>query len=36
MQRPEEEVITTLKRNGVDFTASLPCEKIKTLLEMVG
>ena len=36
MQRPEEEVITTLKQNGVDFTASLPCEKIKTLLEMVG
>ena len=36
MQRPEEEVITTLTRNGVDFTASLPCEKIKTLLEMVG
>ena len=35
MQRPEEEVITTLTRNGVDFTASLPCEKIKTLLEMV-
>jgi len=36
VQRPEEEVITTLTRNGVDFTASLPCEKIKTLLEMVG
>jgi sulfopyruvate decarboxylase beta subunit len=36
VQRPEEEVITTLKRSGVDFTASLPCEKIKTLLEMVG
>jgi len=35
VQRPEEEVITTLTRNGVDFTASLPCEKIKTLLEMV-
>ncbi len=35
MQRSEEEVITTLTRNGVDFTASLPCEKIKTLLEMV-
>jgi len=34
--RPEEELIAILKRNGVDFTASLPCEKIKTLLEMVG
>jgi sulfopyruvate decarboxylase subunit beta len=34
--RPEEELIALLKRNGVDFTSSLPCEKIKTLLEMVG
>jgi sulfopyruvate decarboxylase subunit beta len=25
-----------LKTHGVDFTASLPCEKIKTLLEKVG
>ncbi len=36
MPRPEEELIAALKRNGVDFSASLPCEKIKTLLEMVG
>lgn len=36
MQRPEEELIALLKKQGVDFTASLPCEKIKTLLEMVG
>jgi len=36
VQRPEEKFITVLKKNGVDFTASLPCEKIKTLLEMVG
>ncbi len=36
MPRPEEELIAALKRNGVDFTASLPCEKIKVLLEMVG
>jgi sulfopyruvate decarboxylase beta subunit len=36
VQRPEEELIGTLERSGVDFTASLPCEKIKTLLEMVG
>jgi len=35
MQNPEEELIAILKRAGVDFTASLPCEKIKTLLEMV-
>jgi sulfopyruvate decarboxylase beta subunit len=34
--RQEEELITILKKNGVDLTASLPCEKIKTLLEMVG
>lgn len=36
MPQPEEELITLLRRNGIDFTASLPCEKIKTLLEMVG
>jgi sulfopyruvate decarboxylase len=35
MPRPEEELLAILKKNGVDFTASLPCEKIKTLLEMV-
>lgn len=35
MPHPEEELIAILKKNGVDFTASLPCEKIKTLLEMV-
>jgi sulfopyruvate decarboxylase beta subunit len=34
VQCPEEELIAILKRNEVDFTASLPCEKIKTLLEM--
>jgi sulfopyruvate decarboxylase len=34
MPRPEEELIAILKKNGIDFTASLPCEKIKTLLEM--
>jgi sulfopyruvate decarboxylase beta subunit len=33
---PEEELIAILKKHAVDFTASLPCEKIKTLLEMVG
>jgi sulfopyruvate decarboxylase beta subunit len=35
MRRPEEELITILKEQGVDFTCSLPCEKIKTLLEIV-
>jgi sulfopyruvate decarboxylase beta subunit len=34
--RPEEELIAILKQHAVDFTASLPCEKIKVLLEMVG
>jgi len=34
--RPEEKLLALLKGSGVDFTASLPCEKIKTLLEMVG
>jgi sulfopyruvate decarboxylase beta subunit len=36
VQHPEEALITLLKKHTVDFTASLPCEKIKTLLEMVG
>ncbi len=35
MQRPEEELITILNEHGIDFTCSLPCEKIKRLLEMV-
>jgi len=35
MHRPEEELLAILKRTGVDFSASLPCEKIKTLLEMI-
>lgn len=35
MQRPEKELITILKERGVDFTCSLPCEKVKDLLEMV-
>ena len=36
MRNPEKELLTILKRAGVDFAASLPCEKIKVLLEMVG
>ncbi|GAB4410869.1 MAG: sulfopyruvate decarboxylase subunit beta [Thermodesulfovibrionales bacterium] len=35
MSSNEEELIEILKDNGVDFTSSLPCEKIKTLLEMI-
>jgi len=34
--RPEEELLGILKSNGVDFTSSLPCEKIKVLLELLG
>ncbi len=36
MRYPEEELIDILKKAGVNFVASLPCEKIKTLLEMIG
>ncbi len=36
MPRPEEKLIALIKNHGVDFTASLPCEKIKILLEKVG
>ncbi len=36
MPHAEEGLIALLKKHKVDFTASLPCEKIKTLLEMVG
>lgn len=35
MNCPEREVLELLELNGVDFTASLPCEKIKVLLEML-
>ena len=35
MRYPEEELIAALQGSGVDFTASLPCEKIKSLLVMV-
>lgn len=33
MRYPEDELIGILKKNKVDFTCSLPCEKIKTLLD---
>ncbi|MGC2061951.1 MAG: sulfopyruvate decarboxylase subunit alpha [Thermodesulfovibrionales bacterium] len=36
MFNPEAELIGILKEAGIDFTASLPCEKIKTVLEMLG
>jgi sulfopyruvate decarboxylase beta subunit len=36
VRNPEEKLLALLKGAGVDFTASLPCEKIKVLLEMVG
>jgi sulfopyruvate decarboxylase subunit beta len=36
MRNPEEKLLAILRDAGVDFTASLPCEKIKVLLEMLG
>jgi sulfopyruvate decarboxylase beta subunit len=36
VRNPEETLTGLLEEAGVDFTASLPCEKIKGLLEMVG
>jgi sulfopyruvate decarboxylase subunit beta len=36
MQRPEAELIAILLEAGVDFAASLPCDKIKSLLETLG
>jgi len=36
MRSPEEELISILKKAEVDFTTSLPCEKIKGLLRRVG
>ncbi len=35
MQRPEEELIAMVKRSGVDFTASLPCDKVKVLIDIL-
>jgi len=32
----EKELISILRENGIDFTASLPCEKFKSLLGMIG
>ena len=36
MRSPEEELIAILRKAKVDFTSSLPCEKIKGLLRRVG
>ena len=36
MSRPEEALLGLLAVAGVDFTASVPCEKIKVLLELLG
>lgn len=36
MRGPEEELIAILKKAKVNFTSSLPCEKIKGLLRRVG
>ncbi|MGD0883442.1 MAG: sulfopyruvate decarboxylase subunit alpha [Thermodesulfovibrionales bacterium] len=35
MRDPENELIAILEKQRIDFTASLPCEKIKVLLEKV-
>lgn len=35
MRSPEKELIAILKKAKVDFTSSLPCEKIKGLLRLV-
>ncbi len=35
MRSPEKSLIQILKTQGVDFVCSLPCEKIKTLLELL-
>jgi sulfopyruvate decarboxylase subunit beta len=35
VQSPENSLIKILKKNAVDFVCSLPCEKIKNLLERI-
>jgi len=36
LRDPEEELLEILDKAGVDFTSSLPCEKFKCLLQMIG
>lgn len=35
MANPEEKVIAIMKKEGIDFTATLPCDRIKNLLPLV-
>lgn len=35
MLNPEEEVITLMKKAGIDLVATLPCDRIKNLLPLV-
>lgn len=35
MASPEEEVIAIMKKTGIDFAATLPCDRIKNLLPLV-
>jgi sulfopyruvate decarboxylase beta subunit len=35
LANPEEEVIIIMKKAGIDFTATLPCDRIKNLLPLV-
>ncbi len=35
MHNPEERVIQAMKSSGIDFVASLPCEKVRVLLELL-
>ncbi len=35
MQSPEEELITILKRSGVDLVCTLPCDRVKRLIALL-
>jgi len=35
VQSPEDRLIHSLKKNGVEFVSTLPCEKIKVLLQRI-
>lgn len=35
MVNPEEEVITIMKKTGIDLAATLPCDRIKNLLPLI-
>lgn len=36
MQYPEEELISTLEISGVDFLCTLPCDRVKGLIDLAG